>query len=570
MAVFRIWLLALTMAFPGLPAWAADAAGDWHGLLKTPGRTLRIAVHLERHGDTLVGHVESPDQPPRQLALAEVQQDAGSLAFAVPGLRARYAARWDAQQQRWSGTWTQGPGTVALDLLHGDPPASPRVAGLDGTWTGALDVGTAKLRLELHVFTGRFGTAALLDSPDQMVAGLPVSGVTRAARDVSFDIPAVDGRFEGRLSVDGRTLQGQWRQGAQPLPLTLTHRDQARKIQRARPQHPVRPYPYLEEEVSYANADAGIRLAATLTLPRRPPPHPAVVLISGSGAQDRDQTLVGHKPFLVLADHLTRQGFAVLRFDDRGVGGSTGDPRQATTADFATDAAAGLAFLRTRSDIDARRLGLIGHSEGGLIAPMIAARDPALAAIVLLAAPAGLGADMLLAQQRSIGLSLGQTAAEIDAQEPLMRDLIAAVRGPLDATAAEAAARAVIAALPARQRPVPAIADMLVKRLGSPWMRFFLTHDAAATLAQVRVPVLALNGTRDLQVGATENLAAIRAATASNPKVDTVELPGLNHLFQTAATGAMGEYADIEETFAPAALESISTWLQRHLRPAPR
>ncbi len=248
------------------------------------------------------------------------------------------------------------------------------------------------------------------------------------------------------------------------------------------------------------------------------------MLISGSGGQDRDSTLFGHKPFLVLADYLTRRGIAVLRVDDRGVAKSTGSRENATSADYATDVAAAVAWLRTRGEIDPRRIGLIGMSEGGLIAPMVAAADPSIALSVLLAGPVGSGDALLLAQQRSLGLSMGATVAELDRREPLMRRVLGAMRDAPDRASAQERAWAVFSAAPAGERLPPAAVEAFVTQLSSDWMRFFLRYDSTGAQARLRWPVLALNGSKDLQVDAATNLGALRRATASNPDVTAKEM----------------------------------------------
>ena len=335
----------------------------------------------------------------------------------------------------------------------------------------------------------------------------------------------------------------------------------------SRPQTPVKPYPYREEEVAFDNAAGHAHLAGALTLPTGRGPHPAVVLITGSGLQDRDETVFGHKPFLVWADALTRRGVAVLRVDDRTMGGSTGEVKTATTADFAGDVEAAVAYLRTRRDIDPRRIGLMGHSEGGVIAPIVAARDPKIAFIVMLAGSGEDGETLLLSQQRAIATAMGLPPAAVDRSNASSRALEDAVKGAPDQAAADARLQAAWSKILADQgapadTPMPA----QVKVVARPWMRWFLAYDPRPTLARVRCPVLAVDGSKDLQVPAAENLAGIKAALASDRDVTTVELPGLNHLFQTAGTGAVSEYATIPETVSPLALKVVGDWIVAHTR----
>lgn len=335
-----------------------------------------------------------------------------------------------------------------------------------------------------------------------------------------------------------------------------------------RPQTPVKPYPYREEEVAFDNAAGHAHLTGALTLPAGRGPHPAVVLITGSGLQDRDETIFGHKPFLVWADALTRRGIAVLRVDDRTKGGSTGEVKTATTADFAGDVEAAVAYLRTRRDIDARRVGLMGHSEGGVIAPMVAARDPRVAFVVMLAGSGEDGETLLLHQKRLVETAMGVPAAVEDKAQVNMKTLEDAVKGVPDQATADARLSAAFRDMAVAQgAPADTPAPAAIKTLALPWMRWFLAYDPRPTLARVRCPVLAVDGSKDLQVPAAENLAGIKAALTADRDVTVVELPGLNHLLQTADTGAPAEYATIPETVSPVALKRVGDWIVAHARP---
>jgi pimeloyl-ACP methyl ester carboxylesterase len=306
-----------------------------------------------------------------------------------------------------------------------------------------------------------------------------------------------------------------------------------------------------------------VTLAGTLTLPQGNGPFPAAILITGSGPQDRDESLMGHRPFAVLADYLTRHGIAVLRYDDRGTARSTGSFEGATTADFATDAAAAYAFLRGRPGIDRNKIGYIGHSEGGMVGPLAAPDSPGLAYMVLLAGPGERTRDLLEAQRRAIGQTMGLSAAELDQAGPLNSRLLEIAAGDLPQAEAEAAMRAVLTdeAL-AGAGLTPAQRDLMMARVLDPWFRWFLRYDPGPALRALHMPVLALNGSLDRQVLPEANLAGIRAALAGNPDVTITLLPGLNHLFQNARTGGIGEYAEIEETMAPVALQTVADWIR--------
>jgi pimeloyl-ACP methyl ester carboxylesterase len=332
-----------------------------------------------------------------------------------------------------------------------------------------------------------------------------------------------------------------------------------------RPQEPKKPYPYDEEEVDYENKRDGVKLAGTLTLPRGKGPFPAALLITGSGPQDRNESLLGHKPFLVLADYLTRQGIVVLRVDDRGVGGSTGSVPDSTTENFAADVTTGIEFLKTRKEIDPKHIGLIGHSEGGLIAPLVAAQNGDVAFIVLMAGTGLTGEEILYLQGALILKAGGASAEQLAKQRATQEGMFKILKEEKDPATAEKRLHEELSrnlTEEAKKKSEQAIAAQ-IKRANTPWFRYFLTLDPRPALRKVKCPVLALNGENDLQVPATENLREIEAAlkAGGNKDVTIVSLPKLNHLFQTSETGSMSEYAKIEETIAPVALKTIGDWV---------
>jgi pimeloyl-ACP methyl ester carboxylesterase len=438
-------------------------------------------------------------------------------------------------------------------VAHAQPAAPPGgSAALEGDWSGQVDVGAAKLRALLHVHTRDGRTVATLDSPDQNATGLPTTITVEAGR-VHIAAAGSNGSFDGELSADGASLTGNW--SGYPASFTRLAAGQTVAEPR-RPQTPVKPYPYREEQVSYPGGSAGVRLAGTLTLPDGKGPFPAVVLVAGSGFYGRDERIFGHALFLVLADHLTRHGLAVLRFDKRGDGQSTGDFAAATSADFAADVEAGAAYLRSRPEIDRRRIGLIGHSEGGVIAPMVADLDPAIAFLVLLAGPGVRGDQIIMAQTRAIAAANGAPSAVLDAGEALERRSLDVLMAAKDQAAAETAVRAEL-----KGRMPDAAVEAQVREGASPWFRFFITYDPAPALRRLHIPVLALIGSKDLQVLAGQNLPALRAALARDPRAEVAEIPGLNHLLQEATTGSPAEYGQIEQTLSPSALARITSWI---------
>lgn len=452
---------------------------------------------------------------------------------------------------------------AAILLLCGPLAYATPGKGPVGTWLGVLDVGPVKLRLAFHVEQQPDGSLrATLDSLDQGATGLPVDRATLTGSTVRFELTRLHASFEGKL--EGDTLVGTFTQG-QPLPLALSRVD--RIDEPKRPQLPSRPFPYQELEVSIPVAAAPldpkragemITLAGTLSLPAGEGPFPAVVFVTGSGSQDRDETIMGHKPFLVISDALVRRGIATLRLDDRGVGKSAGTAERATTLDFVEDVRSELGWLAARPEIDRRAIGVLGHSEGGLIAPIVASKDDRARFIVMLAGPAMTGEQILYAQEALLARLRGASEAQIRQDRAAAERLYRQLRTAKTDTAADAAVDAFIASDP-RQR---AEREAGRARLRSPWLRTFLALDPVPYLEKVRVPVLALAGELDLQVPKDNPPIIERALRRGKNRDATVQLiPGVNHLFQHGKTGAPFEYGTIEETFAPEALQRITDWV---------
>ena len=435
-------------------------------------------------------------------------------------------------------------------------PAQAEAADLVGRWEGALSVGGASLPIVIRVSEAASGLVAVMDSPAQGVRDIGVADLGETGGVVRFLVPAAAGRFEGRRSEDGATWTGAWSQGGATLPLILTRSAAtAEATAPSRPQTPVPPFPYRAEEVSFENGP--VTLAGTLTLPQGEGPFPAVVLITGSGAQDRDETLFDHKPFAVWADALTRRGVAVLRYDDRGVGGSGGGSADETTADFAGDATAAVALLRGRPDIDPARIGLMGHREGGAVAEIAAANGAPIAFMVMIAGPAVDGARIVSEQVHEIALAAGRTPEQATAARDAQARIMVAVVSNKDNGAAAAAA--VETELAAAGLTGPS-ARQSISLLSSGWYRYFAAYDPADALRGLTVPLLAVYGGKDPTVPAELNRQTLAAL---KPDADIVVLPGLNHLMQTAGTGLPNEYATITETLAPSALATVTDWIVR-------
>ncbi len=443
---------------------------------------------------------------------------------------------------------------------------------LSGDWYGALKVGATTLRLSLNFTKTDTGYGGKMISIDQGNSVLPMAWVKLDQNAVSFKTTVANVEYAGTLNE--KNIEGTFKQNGQSFPLNFG-REKIEKAVLNRPQEPKPPFPYISEEISFLNARDSIMLSGTLTLPLSGSNFPVVVLISGSGPQNRNEELMGHKPFLVLADHLTKNGIAVLRYDDRGVAKSKGNFGTATSADFATDVSAAVKYLKTRNEIDAGKIGLIGHSEGGMIAPMVAADSKEIGFIVLLAGTGVPGKDVLLLQQEMIAKAAGGSEDAIQSNAALMKDLMAILTSGQDANTVNdkfsQRLKQAYLELPdstKKQTGFEGQFMMQYARLNTIWMKFFLSYDPATALQKLKIPVLALNGSKDLQVSPGQNLPAIEKAlkNAGNKQFIIKELPNLNHLFQECKTGAPSEYAEIEQTMSPVLLNEVSGWIKSLLR----
>jgi len=443
---------------------------------------------------------------------------------------------------------------------------------ITGQWNGALSVQGMQLRLVFHIIKTESGYSTTMDSPDQGAKGIPVTTTTFDNSKLRLEVAAA--RIEYSADFKDNTFIGKFKQAGLELPLNLS-RAVIEKAVAKRPQEPVKPYPYYTEDVTFSNNKANVTLAGTLTLPQKEGAFPAAIFITGSGPQNRDEELLGHKPFLVLADYLTRHGIAVLRYDDRGVGQSTGDFKTATSADFATDVESAIAYLKTRKEINQNKIGLIGHSEGGLIAPMVAAKNKDLDFIILLAGPGMRGDKLLLMQQEIISKVSGVPDTEIQKNKEVNAGAFQILIQSKDTQTLKADLTKYLEETlqkdPTR-KPASlteaAFIDLQLNQLANPWMAYFVKYDPAPVLEKVKCAVLAVNGSKDLQVPAKENLAAIGKSLqkGGNKKVTLIELPNLNHLFQESTSGLPAEYATLEQTISPTALEKITEWIVKQVQ----
>lgn len=437
---------------------------------------------------------------------------------------------------------------------------------ITGGWSGTLKIQGTELPLVFNFTKTPTGYSSTMDSPKQGAKGIPVSEISFINNTLKIEVKVAGINYNGILKGDTEII-GTFSQGTFSAPMNLT-KGVAALI---RPQEPLKPYPYLSEDVSFLNAKENILLAGTLTLPKKEGKFPAVILISGSGQQNRDSEILGHKPFLLISDYLTRNGIAVLRYDDRGVGQSKGNPTLSTSADFANDAAAAVDYLRSRKEINTKNIGIIGHSEGGMIAPMLAANDKNIAFLVLLAGTGVTGDLVLLDQNYQLGKQAGMTEAELEEAKVTNQTLYNIIKADTNLSQTKenltAFLQSAIDKSPESERPskeeVATTIKNEVNSMTIPWFRYFITYDPAQNLKKVKCPVLILNGEKDIQVNATLNTKAIEKALkeTGNKKVTTEIFPGLNHLFQHCDTCTVSEYSELEETFAPEVLKTMSDWI---------
>lgn len=558
--------LCLLPAATFLKAQTHPLEGTYTGTLQAGDAQLHLVLHLSRNsrGD-LHASLDSLDQAVFAIEASSISLSAGLLKFEVASVGAEYEGKVSPDHKIIEGNWSQGSASLPL-TFHREPPAhkpGDAVAPVEGLWQSALVTHGMRLRFQLHVSHDSEGELiAALDNLDQSVIGLPAVHVTYKEPSFHFEIPFVAGTFDGTLNTAKNAISGLWSQTGATEKLEFKRSDQPLELRR--PQNPVKPYPYREEEVSFSNETANVTLAGTLTMPKGSGPFAAAVLIAGSGPHDRDETLENHKPFLVLSDYLTRKGMAVLRYDKRGIGKSTGSADTATTIDLAGDAGAAVAYLKARKEIDPGRIGLIGHSEGAMIAPYLASHSKDIAWVVLLAAPAMKGQDTLLNQSELIARAAGLSDSQIVGSLTFDRNAYELVREEQNPGVLMEKLKDLVRESGLDGMMPPTVLEPQLRMLTSPWFRFFLDYDPLPSLQNTKCPVLALYGQKDLQVPAKSNLPLLQKALtdADNTHADVRQLADLNHLFQHAYSGSPAEYGAIEETFAPEALEIIGDWLE--------
>lgn len=457
-----------------------------------------------------------------------------------------------------------------------------------GNWEGSLEIQDNEIPIVFHITkdsTGKY--MATFDSPKQKAFNLACSEVIFKEDSVILMMPLIKGKYAGLLSENKKKLTGTWSQGQASFPLLMKKiSDEATIKTINRPQTPKPPFPYKSEDIEYDNADKSIHFGATFTVPLpdpnvnyfRAPVYPTVLLITGSGKQDRDENIFDHKSFAIIADYLTRQGIAVLRVDDRDMGKTTGNFNTATSADFAQDVEAGLNYLKSREDVDVDNIGLLGHSEGGMIAPMVASKRSDIKFIVLLAGPGVKISELMEQQSVDVAAAGGISKKDLEKYRLLYRELVNTIVYEPDTAKALSKAIAVFddwqkdknVLLVSRttgvtdEKSKTKFLQGFVKQLSTPWFNYFLKFNPAEYLRQVKCPVLALNGEKDIQVSAKQNLKAIRSILekSNNKNMSTMEIPGLNHLFQHCKKCTVDEYSELEESFDTGTLTIISNWIK--------
>ena len=423
---------------------------------------------------------------------------------------------------------------------------------IEGYWKGKIDLGVQKLETAFDIKADGNGYSATFDVPAQGAFDIPVDETTFQDGRLQLTMSALGASYSGTLKDD--VIEGEFTQHGMTFTLNLAKAEKVEQ-QKARPQDPQPPFNYHIEEVAFVNEKEGNTLAGTLTIPEGEGPFPAMVLVSGSGQQNRDEELMNHRPFWVIADYCARHGIAVLRYDDRGIGGSTGEVENATSMDFSYDAEAAFDYLRNRKEINASKVGILGHSEGGVINFMVAARRPEVAFLVSLAGPSVNGIEVLKEQQKAILKASGMSEEAVQFNSNTNAQMFDIIEASNSREEADSLLRNLLKGWGYKEE----LTEQTVGQMASPWMYYFLRYDPTDAIVKTNCPALLLNGTKDLQVIASQNLPGYEKIIADYGKTNLSlhELPDLNHLFQHCETGSPNEYFEIEETISTEVLEMI-------------
>lgn len=425
-------------------------------------------------------------------------------------------------------------------------------AQIEGYWKGEMNVGVQKLETAFDIKAVENGYVATFDVPAQGAYDIPVDETIFQDGHLQLTMSALGARYLGTLKDND--IEGEFTQNGMTFPLNLA-RSEMKEQKKTRPQDPQPPFHYQIEEVTFVNEKEGNTLAGTLTIPKGDGPFPAMVLVSGSGQQNRDEELMNHRPFWVIADYCARHGIAVLRYDDRGVGGSDGEVKNATSMDFSYDAEAAFDYLRNRKEIDATKVGILGHSEGGVINFMVSSRRPEVAFLVSLAGPSVNGIEVLKEQQAAILRASGMSEEMVQFNGNANAQMFDIIETSNDREEADTLLRQLVKGWGYNEE----LTEQTVGQMALPWMYYFLRYDPTDAIVKTNCPALLLNGTKDLQVIASQNLPGYEKIIAEHGKTNLTlrELPDLNHLFQHCETGSPNEYFEIEETISPEVLEMI-------------
>lgn len=549
--------------------------GHWEGNIKIQGQELIINVDFKAVTEGLAATIDIPQQNAKGLALKNVRYQHPTVYFELPAGPGLAIFNGERNDSLIAGKFTQAgmEGTFSIHIMNPKNPdvaeqASDKLKSVVDVWTGAIEIMGRSIGISMTFKTKGGELKATIDIPEQNATALTLNNVRYDSSKVHCELPAGPGLaiFDG--SVAGDSIKGTFTQAGTAGIFHLgrggpaTTKEETEEL-----------VPYERKEVVFYNDS--IKFAGTLTLPPTKGPHPAVVMITGSGPQNRDEELFGFKPFKIIADHFTRMGIAVLRYDDRGVGGSGGSTMQSTTADFANDALAAIHFLQSRSDINPKQIGLCGHSEGGIVAPLAASQSRDVAFIICIAGTGVDGKTLLLAQEEAI--MRADSASEEKIQKALKSnkrifELIVSgnnldeVRKEFRASVIEqmnSMTEAQRKAVTNEEEFIRTGVEARVASLQSPWFKFFLTYDPALALKKVKCPILALFGELDTQVPAELNKKAMESVLKKGGTKDYTfkVIPRADHLFLSAKTGSPSEYASLKKEFAPGFLDTMSDWI---------
>jgi uncharacterized protein len=556
-------------------AAVSNISGDWQGELVVPGQKIPLVIHLNQAKMKATGSLDSPRQKAFNITMSEVSINGDELEFEVAELYIHYKGKRNTSTDIIEGQFTQRGANVSLSFKRVNKTIKKRTLSIDsdgiiGVWSGEIDLPGSALPFVLHIKENENGLFAYADSPAQNAFGLAIDSIKVEQNKLKFMMSYIGASYTGVIDFGKMEVDGNYNQKGASFKLKLTKGKKTVEVSK-RPQTPMQPLSYYSENITLDNIGANIKLAGSFTKPAIGSVKATAILITGSGPQDRDETVFRHKPFLVISDYLTKQGYAVLRLDDRGVGKSTGVYNTATSADFATDISSAVDFLRGRKDVGNLPIGLIGHSEGAMIAPMVATKRGDISFLILLAGPGLPAIELFSEREYFYGKKLGLTKNELQRLKKISRNIYREVASlPSMQKIGETIKHDIRASLSSyvSSSELDEKTAQTIALYDSPWFRYFISYNPYEALTKIKIPVLALNGSNDIQVPAASNLRGIQQAlsTANNQDFKVLNLPKLNHLFQTSNTGFIEEYEMIEETFSPKVLNEISNWLDKRFR----